>query len=78
MDGDKFAGIKVVEKRIKKVQKGLRPSQGRAEIRNTSAKWAWIEYMLAQGCPQMGEAVVFAVQEGGSFAHYKNIHKKSR
>ena len=76
MDSDEFAGIKTVEKRIKKVQKGLRPSQGRAEIRNTSAKWAWIEYMLAQGCPQMGEAVAFAVQEGGSFAHYKKHLQK--
>jgi radical SAM superfamily enzyme YgiQ (UPF0313 family) len=71
MDGDDFAGIKVVEKRIKKVKKGLRPSKGRAEIRSTSAKWAWVEYMLAQGDALMGEAVAKAVQDGGSFAHYK-------
>ena len=29
MDDDAFAGIKVVEKRINKVKKGLRPSKGR-------------------------------------------------
>ncbi len=71
MDNVKFAGIKIVEKRIKKVQKGLRPSKGRAEIRSTSAKWAWIEYMLAQGGPKIGEALVNAVRAGGSFAQYK-------
>ena len=71
MDNDAFAGIKIVEKRINKVKKGLRPSKGRAEIRNTSAKWAWAEYMLAQGDALMGEAVAKAVEKGGAFAHYK-------
>src|SRR5581483_7314406 len=48
MDGSPFAGIDVVEDRLKRLQRGLR---GRAEVRPTSAKWAWVEYMLAQSGP---------------------------
>ncbi|MEC7985766.1 MAG: radical SAM protein, partial [Myxococcota bacterium] len=51
MDTASFAGIKVVEKRLKYLEKGLRRSKGRAQVRSTSAKWAWVEYMLAQGGP---------------------------
>ena len=71
LDQVPFAGIKEVERKIKYVQKGLRPSKGRAEIRATSAKWAWVEYMLAQGGPAMGEAVVTALNNGGKFTHWK-------
>ena len=37
----------------------------------TSARWAWVEYRLAQGGPIAGEAVLQAVTEGGSFAAWK-------
>ncbi|MEM9692624.1 MAG: radical SAM protein [Myxococcota bacterium] len=68
LDGQPFAGIKVVEKRIKRLRKGLR---GRAEVRATSARWAWVEYVLAQGGYPEGEALYAAVQAGGRFADYK-------
>lgn len=71
LDFTAFAGIKEVEQKIKYVQKGLRPSKGRAEIRATSAKWAWVEYMLAQGGAEMGEAVSAAMNNGGKFTHWK-------
>ena len=71
MDHDGFAGIKVVEKKLKRLERGLRPTKGKAQIRSTSVKWAWIEYMLAQGGSDMGYAVLNSVHNGGKFAHWK-------
>lgn len=71
MDSANFAGIKAVEKRLKYIQKGLRPTKGRAVLRSTSARWAWVEYKLAQGGPEMGLAVLRAVEDGGKFADWK-------
>lgn len=72
LDGAPFAGIKVVERRIQTVQRALRKAtRGRAELRPTSARWAWVEYMLAQGGPAHGEAVAAAVRAGGRFADWK-------
>ena len=68
MDGAGFAGIAVVEKRLDRLRRGLR---GRADVRSTSAKWAWVEYVLAQGGPEEGLAVLDAVRAGGKFAAYK-------
>ncbi len=71
MDVDAFAGIKVVQKRLKYLEKGLRVTKGRAQLRSTSVKWAWIEYMLAQGGHDMGHAVLNSVHNGGNFASWK-------
>jgi radical SAM superfamily enzyme YgiQ (UPF0313 family) len=70
LDGASFAGIRVVEQRLKKIQRGLK---GRAEVRPTSARWAWVESELAQGGPEAGEAVLEAVHAGGRFADYKRV-----
>lgn len=68
MDTDPFAGIKVVEQRLKAMTRGLR---GKAEVRPTSARWAWVEAELAQGGPEAGFAVYAAVQNGGRFSDWK-------
>ena len=68
MDGASFAGIKVVEQRLDRLSKGLR---GRAEVRPTSARWAWVEAELARGGPDTGEAVLRAVAAGGRFQHWR-------
>lgn len=73
MDGAPFAGIRVVEQRLERLRRGLR---GRAEVRSTSAKWAWVEYVLAQGGPDEGLAVLEAVRDGGNFASYKKAFAK--
>jgi radical SAM superfamily enzyme YgiQ (UPF0313 family) len=73
MDGAGFAGIAVVEKRLERLKRGLR---GRADVRSTSAKWAWVEYVLAQGGPDEGLAVLEAVRDGGNFASYKKAFSK--
>ena len=71
LDGTDFAGIDVVEARLERLRKGLAAYRGKAEVRPTSARWAWVEYMLAQGDARAGLAVLDAHRAGGSFAAYK-------
>ena len=68
LDRTEFAGIRTVERRLKRLTKGLR---GRAQVRPTSARWAWVEYMLAQGNEEEGIALLEAVHRGGRFSDYK-------
>lgn len=63
-----FAGIDVVEARLDRLRRGLR---GRAEVRSTSAKWAWVEAVLATGGEAEGLAAMHAARKGGGFAAYK-------
>jgi radical SAM superfamily enzyme YgiQ (UPF0313 family) len=68
MDTVEFAGVQTVERRLKYLKRGLK---GKAVVRPTSARWAWVEAQLAQGGAAAGEAVLEAVHAGGTFAHYK-------
>ncbi|HZO15305.1 MAG TPA: radical SAM protein [Polyangiaceae bacterium] len=72
LDGQPFAGIKVVSQRVERLRRGLR---GRADVRATSARWAWIEYVLAQGGVREGRAVRDAVALGGRFADYRRVYE---
>jgi uncharacterized protein (UPF0548 family) len=41
-------------------------------VRSTSAKWAWVEYVLATGRrPRGARPLDAAVKAGGTFADYK-------
>jgi radical SAM superfamily enzyme YgiQ (UPF0313 family) len=73
LDGQPFAGIDVVDARLARLKRGLR---GRADVRSTSAKWAWVEYVLAQGGEAEGLAIIDAVHAGGGFAAYKRAFAK--
>ncbi|HWE25102.1 MAG TPA: radical SAM protein [Myxococcales bacterium] len=68
MDGAPYAGVAEVERKLAFLRARMR---GRAEIRPTSARWAWVEYMLAQGGPEAGLAAEDAWRAGGSFAAWK-------
>jgi len=68
LDGEDFAGIKLIDRRMKRLTRGLR---GKAEVRPVSSRWAWVEYEISQGGPQTGHAIREAWQNGGRFAHYK-------
>lgn len=68
LDGAPFAGIGLVEERLARLRRALK---GRAELRPTSARWAWVEYMLAQCGPEVGLAAYDAWSDGGSFAAYR-------
>ncbi len=73
LDGTAFAGIGVVEGRLDRLRRGLRAAglAGKVEVRPTSARWAWVEYMLAQGETRAGLAVLDAHRAGGTFAAYR-------
>ena len=73
LDGQPFAGIDVVDRRLDRLRRGLR---GRADVRSTSAKWAWVEYVLAQGGPAEGLATLEASRDGGNFAAYRRAFAK--
>jgi radical SAM superfamily enzyme YgiQ (UPF0313 family) len=66
--GASFAGIEVVSRRLDRLRRGLK---GRAEVRATSARWAWVEAVLAGGGEAEGRALMDAVHAGGSFAAYQ-------
>ena len=68
MVDEAFAGIELVEHRLDRLRRGLR---GRADVRATSAKWAWVEAVLAKGGDAEGRAVYHAVQNGGAFAAWR-------
>jgi radical SAM superfamily enzyme YgiQ (UPF0313 family) len=68
MDGLPFAGIKKVEERLERLRRGVK---GKVDIRATSARWAWIEWVLAQGGRAEGRAVLDAVHAGGRFGDWK-------
>jgi len=68
LDGQPFAGVDVVHDRLDRLKRGLK---GRADVRSTSAKWAWVEYILAQGGQAEGRAAVVATRAGGRYADYK-------
>jgi radical SAM superfamily enzyme YgiQ (UPF0313 family) len=68
LDGSDFAGIDVVDARIARLRSGLK---GRADVRSPSARWAWVEYALAQGDEEEGLAVARAVRLGGRFADFR-------
>ncbi|MHB8875331.1 MAG: radical SAM protein [Myxococcaceae bacterium] len=73
LDGSPFAGIKEVERRLERLRRGVK---GKAVVRPTSARWAWVEYMLAQSGPEAGLAVLDAVHAGGSFAAWKRAFEE--
>jgi radical SAM superfamily enzyme YgiQ (UPF0313 family) len=78
LDGSAFAGIDVVEARLARLRRGIAAAGlgGKVEVRPTSARWAWVEYMLAQGESSAGLAVMDAHRAGGSFAAFRKAFAK--
>jgi radical SAM superfamily enzyme YgiQ (UPF0313 family) len=68
LDHMPFAGIERVERRLGRLRRGL---GGRADVRATSARWAWVEHVLSQGGEREGQTVVDAVRAGGRFADFR-------
>jgi radical SAM superfamily enzyme YgiQ (UPF0313 family) len=69
LDRSPFEDTRVIEERLARLRAALR---GRVEIRPTSAKWAWVEYRLAQGGFTAGLAAAEATRAGGRFADWKS------
>ena len=73
LDGAPFAGITVVEKKLDYLRRKVK---GKVEVRPTSARWAWVEFMLAQSGPEAGMAALTAWREGGSFAAWRKAFEE--
>jgi radical SAM superfamily enzyme YgiQ (UPF0313 family) len=68
LDGVPFAGVREVEHKLARLRDGL---AGAVEVRPTSARWAFVEYLLAQGGGEAGRRAHAAWRGGGSFAAWK-------
>ncbi len=68
LDGQPFIGVREVDRRVKLLRKGLGQ---KVELRSVSARWAWVEYVLAQGGFDAGLAYYTGYKAGGKFADYK-------
>ena len=63
-----FEPIPAQTAKLAKIRDGLK---GRVEIKPTSPRWAWVEYMLSQGNETAGLSAMDAWRAGGSFASWK-------
>jgi radical SAM superfamily enzyme YgiQ (UPF0313 family) len=70
LDGMPYAGVAVVQRRLERLRRGL---AGRADVRATSARWAWVEHVLSQGGAAEGRALLDAVRAGGRFADFRRV-----
>jgi radical SAM superfamily enzyme YgiQ (UPF0313 family) len=68
LDGAPFEPISSLESKLSALRTGLR---GKVDVRPSSARWAWVEYMLSQGDESAGLAAMRAWQAGGAFSAYK-------
>jgi radical SAM superfamily enzyme YgiQ (UPF0313 family) len=74
LDGAPYEGVAEIESRLERLRRGL---AGAVEVRPTSARWAWVEYQLAQGGIEAGLRALAAHRAGGSFAAWKRAFEGS-
>jgi radical SAM superfamily enzyme YgiQ (UPF0313 family) len=68
LDGEAFESIPSITTKLAKIRSGLK---GKVEVRPSSARWAWVEYMLSQAGESAGLAAMDAWRAGGSFSSWK-------
>lgn len=68
LNGAPFEAIPSLEAKLARLRRSLKKP---AELRPASARWAWVEYMLAQGGESAGLAAMDAWRAGGSFRAWK-------
>ncbi len=66
--GERFEPIPYLENKMAALKAGLKK---KVDIRSVSARWAWVESMLAQGGEEAGLAAMEAWRAGGGFADWK-------
>jgi len=72
LDGAAFEPIPCLESKLAKLRSALKSS---VELCPSSARWAWVEYMLAQCGEAAGLAAMDAWRAGGKFAAWKGAFK---
>jgi radical SAM superfamily enzyme YgiQ (UPF0313 family) len=68
LDGAPFEPIASQTVKFSQIRAGLK---GKVDVKPGSVRWAWVEYMLAQGGESAGLAAMDAWREGGSFSSWK-------
>jgi radical SAM superfamily enzyme YgiQ (UPF0313 family) len=68
LDGAPFEAISLLTEKLARIRAGLK---GKVDVRPSSARWAWVEYMLSQAGESAGLAAMDAWREGGSFSAWK-------
>jgi radical SAM superfamily enzyme YgiQ (UPF0313 family) len=68
LDGAPFEGVREIDAKLERLRRGLK---GQAEVRPTSARWAWVEYQLAQGGMDAGLRALEAHRRGGTFSSWR-------
>jgi len=68
LDGASFEPIASQTAKLSKIRSDLK---GKIEVKPSSARWAWVEYMLSQSGESAGLAAMDAWKAGGSFASWK-------
>ncbi|MBN2241437.1 MAG: radical SAM protein [Acidobacteria bacterium] len=68
LDGAPFEAVDSLERKLAAIRSGLK---GKVDVRPSSARWAWVEYMLSQGGEDAGLAAMEAWKNGGGFAAWK-------
>ena len=74
LDGAPFEPVPSLERKLKRLAKSLR---GRAEVRPISARWAYVEYMLAQCGAEAGLAAMDAWRAGGGYSAWKRAFREA-
>ena len=69
LDGFDFEPVTSVNQKLARLRAGLK---GKVELRSTSARWAWVEYMLSQCDERAGLAAMDAWRAGGTFSAWEN------
>ncbi len=68
MDGTPYEPVATLDRKLDRLRAGLK---GKAEVRATSTRFAYVEYLLAQSGPEGGLAARDAWRAGGSFGAWK-------
>jgi radical SAM superfamily enzyme YgiQ (UPF0313 family) len=68
LDGAPFEAIPSQMAKLQKIRSGLK---GTVDVKPSSPRWAWVEYMLSQNGESAGLAAMDAYKEGGRFASWK-------
>jgi len=68
LDGAPFEPIPSLERKLSRIRTGLKE---KVEVKPSSARWAWVEYILAQGGEDAGIAAMDAWRAGGSYSSWK-------
>jgi radical SAM superfamily enzyme YgiQ (UPF0313 family) len=63
-----FEAVPQQQAKLSRIRSGLK---GAVNIKPSSPRWAWVEYMLSQGGETAGLAAMDAWKEGGSFSSWK-------